>query len=69
MNEVTGVTEKIYPRRKHRGRVNNTCAPSSKRKRLERQLAGIMAHLEKNPGDNLSRVRVSRIKELLDGRE
>lgn len=44
---------------------HSTCAPSSKTKRLTRQLAGIMAHLEKHPGDALSQARVSRINELL----
>lgn len=43
----------------------NTCAPSSKTKRLTRQLAGIMAHLEKNPTDSASLARVAKIKELL----
>jgi hypothetical protein len=43
----------------------NTCKPSTLNKRLTRQLAGIMAHLEQNPGDQLSLARVSRIKELL----
>lgn len=47
--------------------TSNTCAPSSLAKRLTRQLSGIMAHLETNPNDNLSRERVSRINELLKG--
>lgn len=34
-------------------------------KKLTRQLAGIMAHLEQNPNDVMSRARVDRIKELL----
>jgi hypothetical protein len=45
----------------------NTCAPSSKTKRLNRQLAGIMAHLEQNPNDQLSLARVATIKSLLAG--
>jgi hypothetical protein len=44
---------------------NNTCAPSSKEKRLTKQLAGIMAHLEAHPNDALSRQRVATIKDLL----
>lgn len=56
-----------HPQRKHKGATNNTCAPSSKKKRLQRQLDGILAHLEKNPLDGLSRERVSRIKSLLAG--
>lgn len=32
----------------------NTCAPSSKHKRLERQLEGIQKHLETYPDDRLS---------------
>lgn len=53
------------PKRKHKGRVNNTSGPSSKVKRLTRQLAGLMAHLEKNPKDVLSQQRVATINQLL----
>lgn len=53
------------PARKVKGRTVNTCEPSSKTKRLTRQLAGIMAHLEQHPGDALSRQRVATINELL----
>lgn len=52
-------------RRKVKGKTNNTAAPSSKVKRLQAQLAGIMAHLEKHPNDVLSRARVSTIKSQL----
>jgi len=52
-------------KRKQKGRVNNTCANSSLAKRLTRQLAGIMAHLEHNPQDTLSQARASTIKQLL----
>ena len=51
--------------RKHKGKINNTCANSSKTKRLQRQLAGIMAHLEVHPRDTLSQNRVSTINNLL----
>lgn len=51
--------------RKQRGSTKNTCAPSSKVKRLQRQLAGIMAHLERNPYDTLSQQRVATINQLL----
>lgn len=34
-------------------------------KKLTRQLAGIMAHLERHPNDQLSRARVAKIEELL----
>jgi len=47
------------------GPRSNTAAPSSLHTRLTRQLAGIMAHLEQNPNDNLSRARVDTIKQLL----
>lgn len=43
----------------------NTCKPSSLHKRLERQLKGIEKHLETNPNDKLSLMRVSTIKSLL----
>lgn len=56
-----------HPQRKHKGATNNTCAPSSKKKRLQRQLDGILAHLELHPLDGLSRERVSKIKFLLHG--
>lgn len=36
-------------------------------KKLTKQLAGIMAHLEQHPTDALSRARVDKIKELLRG--
>ena len=51
--------------RKHKGKRNNTCGNSSRNTRLVRQLAGIMAHLEVHPRDNLSRTRVSTINQLL----
>lgn len=51
--------------RKRKGHSNNTAAPSSKQKRLTRQLAGIMAHLEKHPHDALSQQRVATINNLL----
>lgn len=54
-------------RRKIRGVTPNTCAPSSLHKRMTRQLAGLMAHLETHPNDTLSRERVSRINEILKG--
>ncbi len=57
--------EKPQQKRKTRGKVNNTCANSSKEKRLNRQLAGIMAHLENFPNDTLSQARVSTINQLL----
>lgn len=50
---------------RRRGPRSNTKAPSSLHKRLTSQLAGIMAHLEKNPNDILSRKRVDTINELL----
>lgn len=53
------------PQRKHRGKTNNTRAPSSLHKRLTAQLAGIMAHLERNPRDTLSQQRVATIQQLL----
>ena len=53
--------------RKNKGKVNNTCANSSKVKRLNRQLAGIMAHLEVHPRDTLSQARVATINQLLRG--
>lgn len=34
-------------------------------KKLSRQLAGIMAHLQQHPNDILSRARVAKIEELL----
>ena len=36
-------------------------------KKLTKQLAGIMAHLEQHPHDQLSLARVAKIKELLRG--
>lgn len=54
-------------KRKQKGHSNNTCGRSSKMKRLNLQLVGILAHLENHPQDNLSRARVSRIKEELGG--
>lgn len=57
----------VVQRRKYKGETRNTCAPSSKQKRLTSQLAGIMAHLEQHPNDLLSRARVERINELLRG--
>jgi hypothetical protein len=53
------------PQRKLKNHVNNTAAPSSLNKRLTRQLAGILAHLERNPKDVLSQARVSTIQDLL----
>lgn len=43
----------------------NTCANSSQRERLTRQLAGIQKHLETNPRDGLSQRRVATIKSLV----
>lgn len=63
MDDQTMVTAAVTRRR--RKTSQNTCAPSSQTKRLTRQLAGIMAHLEQHPSDALSRARVSRIEELL----
>lgn len=51
--------------RKKKGQTNDTSAASSLHKRLTRQLAGIMAHLERNPRDVLSQKRVATINELL----
>lgn len=62
-DEPTPSTSTI--KRKTKGLTNNTCARSSKEKRLTRQLAGIMAHLEKNPGDVLSQQRVAKIRSEL----
>lgn len=61
------ITAAVMPTPKRQPKVsrNNTCKPSSKVKRLTRQLAGIMAHLEQHPYDQLSRDRVAKIKELL----
>lgn len=53
--------------RKNKHNVRNTCANSSKTKRLTRQLAGIMAHLVVHPNDGLSKARVSKINDLLRG--
>lgn len=60
-------TETTEPRhqRKRKGFTKNTSSPSSLQKRLTRQLAGIMGHLEQHPNDALSRARVDRINELL----
>ena len=52
-------------KRKHKGHINNTCGNSSKVKRLQRQLAGIMAHLEVHPRDALSQARIATINNLL----
>lgn len=52
-------------KRKTKGHVNNTCGRSSEQKRLTQQLAGIMAHLEKNPKDVLSQQRVATIRSKL----
>ena len=52
-------------KRKTKGRVVNTCANSSLQKRMARQLAGIMAHLERHPRDTLSQQRVATINNLL----
>lgn len=43
----------------------NTCANSSKTKRLTRQLAAIEKHLEKNPRDSASQARLGAIKSAL----
>ena len=51
---------------RRRGQTSkNTKAPSSLHKRLTKQLAGIMAHLERHPSDLLSRKRVDTINDLL----
>jgi hypothetical protein len=44
---------------------NNTCAPSSYEKRLQRQLAGIEKHLENFPNDKLSQMRAATIRSEL----
>jgi ribosomal protein S15P/S13E len=62
--QETDASKPTY-KRKLKGRANNTCANSSKVKRLTRQLAGIMAHLEQHPRDSLSQARVSTINQLL----
>jgi ribosomal protein S15P/S13E len=62
---ATEETSKPTYVRKVKGKVNNTCGNSSKMKRLTRQLAGIMAHLEQHPRDTLSQNRVSTINILL----
>lgn len=67
MSDEETTTKASTQRRVRPGR--NTCGPSSLQKRLNRQLAGIMAHLEQHPTDNLSRARVSRISEILRGRD
>lgn len=41
---------------------NNTCAPSSLHKRLQRQLSGIEKHLEQFPNDTLSQQRAATIR-------
>lgn len=61
---ATDETKPTY-KRKTKGRTNDTSGGSSKVKRLNRQLAGIMAHLEKHPKDALSLARVSTINQLL----
>ena len=43
----------------------NTCKPSSRLKRLERQLEGIQKHLENYPGDKLSQQRAATIRSEL----
>lgn len=53
------------PQRKHKGLTTNSCGNSSLHKRLTRQLAGIMAHLEVHPNDALSKTRVATINDLL----
>ncbi len=40
----------------------NTCAPSSRQIRLERQLEGIQKHLENFPDDKLSQQRAATIR-------
>ena len=48
----------------------NTCAPSSRQIKLERQLIGIQKHLASAPGDKMSLQRVALIEaELSDIRE
>lgn len=51
--------------RKNKRQINNTCGNSSLTKRLTRQLAGIMAHLQNHPRDTLSQQRVATINNLL----
>ena len=67
MDDTTEITAAVTarPKRQPKADRRNTCAPSSKTKRLTRQLAGIMAHLEQHPYDQLSRARVDKIKALL----
>lgn len=48
----------------------NTCAPSSRQIKLERQLKGIQNHLTAAPGDKMSLQRVALIEaELSDLRQ
>lgn len=48
----------------------NTCAPSSRQTKLERQLEGIQKHLAAAPGDKMSLARVALIEaELSDIRQ
>lgn len=69
MEDTTEITAAVKPTPKRQPKADrpNTCAPSSRTKRLTRQLAGIMAHLEKHPHDHLSIARVATIKSLLAG--
>ena len=64
-DDVTAAVKRLKIRKP---KPANTCAPSSKTKRLNSQLAGILAHLEQHPNDELSRARVAKIKDLLVGR-
>jgi hypothetical protein len=59
------VTAAVRPRPKATKNKHSTCAPSSKAKRLSRQLAGIMAHLQQHPNDQLSQARVAKITAML----
>lgn len=59
------VSSSARPASRRKGPKVNTCAPSSKKKRLERQLAGILAHLERHPTDTLSQMRVAAIRSQL----
>lgn len=49
------------------GAVTAAVKPPVNVKKLNKQLAGIMAHLEQHPHDQLSKARVAKIQELLRG--
>ncbi|NVO13860.1 MAG: hypothetical protein HXX10_07475 [Rhodoplanes sp.] len=45
----------------------DTCAPSSLKKRLHRQLAGITRHVEQHRHDAMAQTRIATITEQLKG--